>query len=315
MSSPFKDKSTALTCKTWQRLPESWRCPGCNRSRYQVFDEYQSKPGSTGMWTLIHQHHDHALDGLADLKSTLGISPHHQNLEVSIGSFPATYVCHKCNGWENSHLKMHTVRAIDPDLEDVTSFSPADIRNYTRHFSEADRSTADQFAKKRYLEIKLTKLRLVSMFEHIIAPNMEDEFDRVARESLATVSMEGLYPFGLNPKRDYVFSFGELDGAIKLHTWQIGAVKFHDERILRNIRGCETLVDFHKSCADDDVQVIYDICENGALRCMDFSVDGIKVDRTDVTPISLALMGVRYKKSEHWDLLSDLQERDEEALA
>jgi len=229
-----------------------------------------------------------------------------------MGCFPHTYICHRCNGWENSHLKMHTVCARDPDFEGITSFSPADIRNYTKFFSEAGKSVADRSAKNRYSEIRLTKLRLVSMFEYIITPNETCELDKVARETLIKVSKEELHPFSLTPDRDYVFDFYKLNGALKLFSSPISAIKPLDDRILRNIGDCETLMDFHESCADDDVDVSYDICTNCALKGMEFVVDGVEAGRSAVTPILLSLMGIRYMKSEHWEPLSDLQELQED---
>jgi len=209
-------------------------------------------------------------------------------------------------------MKQNTVRETDPDFDKITSFSPADIRNYTALFNKEGRQRADEYAKKRYLEVRLTKLRLTSMFEHIIGQNSFEDIYSAARSAIITVSEEGLYPFSLAPARDYVFDFRTLNDAFGIHLWQNRTEKTHDARILRNIHGCRTLLDFHKECADDDVQVSFDICEKiGALKSMDFIVDGVEVDRSDVTPIYLALLGIRYNKSEQWEQLHDLAELQE----
>jgi hypothetical protein len=107
---PTEDQKLAFKgahCRfIYASLGPEWRCPGCNRSKYELIRWTKLLPGSpNAYWGWaggLHKHHDH------------GGWP---------GRFPETVVCEQCNDADKA-----AKRALG--LPKGFSFSPAEIRGF-----------------------------------------------------------------------------------------------------------------------------------------------------------------------------------------
>jgi hypothetical protein len=116
----------------WRSLNDTWRCPGCGRSKFEImrwtkkyFRQGVGKCRAYDGWMAgLHRHHDHAAPYLSGR-----------------GRFPDTIICDQCNSVDGP-VKRRL------DLPDNFSFSPSEIlkfvesRPHERHrinFDEASR--------------------------------------------------------------------------------------------------------------------------------------------------------------------------------
>lgn len=92
-------------CKhLYASIGPDWRCPGCDRTKYQVMrwtKRFPNSPNAFMGWVVgLHQHHDHG---------------------IGRARFPETLVCEQCNSADGAAKR-------ELKLPEQFSFSPAEIR-------------------------------------------------------------------------------------------------------------------------------------------------------------------------------------------
>jgi hypothetical protein len=108
----FESYRGGHTFKKWQAQPKDWRCPGCERSRFELLTWTRSitgygAPRGQYQWLApLHEHHDHRVDGY-----------------VLPPRFPSTVICSDCN-----HADGRAKRQLG--LPSWFSFSPAELRQF-----------------------------------------------------------------------------------------------------------------------------------------------------------------------------------------
>lgn len=96
----------------WSKLSDTWQCPGCDRTKFQImrwtqrFTDHTKKHAYMGWMAGLHTHHDH--DAINKLRSQ--------------PRFKATIICDQCNAIDAQVKRRY--RDIDTDF----SFSPIEIR-------------------------------------------------------------------------------------------------------------------------------------------------------------------------------------------
>jgi len=95
----------------WRALDDSWQCPGCNRSKFEIMRWTKRTPhGREPFWGWmagLHKHHDHS-QGYVDIAS---------------GRFDAAVMCDQCNSADGL-----AKRRLGLPLE--FSFAPSEIRQF-----------------------------------------------------------------------------------------------------------------------------------------------------------------------------------------
>lgn len=97
----------------WRGLPETWRCPGCDRAKREILRWTLRTPMGQRFWGWmagLHRHHDHGVDYL-------------QGLSSGHGRFPITTICDQCNSADGAAKRRL-------GLPDDFSFSPGEIRQF-----------------------------------------------------------------------------------------------------------------------------------------------------------------------------------------
>lgn len=102
----------------YQSLPDDWRCPGCDRSKFQILRwtlRFPALPKRCWGWAGgYHRHHDHGLDDV-----TYGrVAPDGRSRR-----FPDTVICEQCNSADGTAKKKLALSA-------EFSFSPEEIRRF-----------------------------------------------------------------------------------------------------------------------------------------------------------------------------------------
>lgn len=101
---PTLDEYTAFDgahCRNlWRSLDERWRCPGCNRTKFEILRWTKRKPPGhkepfMGWLAAFHTHHDHGSD-------RFGLDAHGRFLRPGPSRFPEVIVCDHCNGADAS---------------------------------------------------------------------------------------------------------------------------------------------------------------------------------------------------------------------
>lgn len=103
----------------WRSLPDSWRCPGCGRSKFELLTWTRRTPSSLaadrmpywGWLAILHRHHDHSLN--VPWIHPPGARPR----------FAETVICGQCNGADG-------VAKRDLGLPAGWSFTPAEIGQF-----------------------------------------------------------------------------------------------------------------------------------------------------------------------------------------
>jgi predicted Fe-S protein YdhL (DUF1289 family) len=95
----------------WKSLDDSWRCPACGRSKFEIMRWTRRTPhGREPFWGWmagLHTHHDHS-QGYVD---------------VSRGRFAEVVICDQCNSADGLAKRR---LGLPPDF----SFTPAEIRRF-----------------------------------------------------------------------------------------------------------------------------------------------------------------------------------------
>lgn len=104
-------------CKIkYAALPEFWRCPGCNRTRFELLRWtmlYPNKPHKYMGWAAgIHEHHDHSTD-------SYGSNP----APTRPARFPPTMMCEQCNSADSTAKRKLK-------LPSNFTFTPAEIAQF-----------------------------------------------------------------------------------------------------------------------------------------------------------------------------------------
>lgn len=117
----------------YKRLAESWRCPGCQRTKFQILRWtmlYPKKKNAHMGWAGgYHTHHDHSSD-----RHGLSQAP-----ICTLPRFEPTVVCEQCNSADSSAKKKLA-------LPSAFSFSPSEIRQFVigyphgKHFIYYDKA-------------------------------------------------------------------------------------------------------------------------------------------------------------------------------
>jgi predicted Fe-S protein YdhL (DUF1289 family) len=97
----------------WEHVPESWRCPGCGRSKFEIMrwtnrkvkNSIKCSPYKDWM-AVLHRHHDHA----------------ENSTKIR---FDETVICHQCNIADAAAKKKL-------NLDGCFSFSPSEIRRFVK---------------------------------------------------------------------------------------------------------------------------------------------------------------------------------------
>jgi hypothetical protein len=105
----------------WRSLSDSWRCPGCGRTKFEIMRwTKRTPPGRTesymGWLAAFHEHHDHGSDrfGFAADGSFLPQGPER---------FPRAIICDHCNAADGSAKRKL-------GLPSNWTFSPGEIRQF-----------------------------------------------------------------------------------------------------------------------------------------------------------------------------------------
>ncbi len=137
-SEEFLEYDGAHCFRLWKSLPDPWRCPGCNRTKYEILRwtrrYYKSGvgkcPGYMGWMAGLHRHHDHS-QGYVDR---------------SIGRFPETVVCDQCNSSDG-------VAKRQLSLPEGFSFSPSEIGEFITPTPHGKHSI--DFERAQYIILRL----------------------------------------------------------------------------------------------------------------------------------------------------------------
>jgi hypothetical protein len=110
----FQNFNGAHCHSLWESLDEQWKCPGCDRTKFQVLrwtKRYvkagKKVPPYDDWMAVINTHHDHS-QGYCDFKR---------------GRFAETVICGQCNSADGRAKKML-------NLPENFSFSPSEIRQF-----------------------------------------------------------------------------------------------------------------------------------------------------------------------------------------
>lgn len=101
----------------WKQVPQSWRCPGCDRVKFEVMRwttrYFKSGIGKCdpymGWMAGLHRHHDHR-QGFLDTKN---------------GRFEVTIICDQCNSADGAAKRKL-------NLPKNFTFSPSEIRAFVK---------------------------------------------------------------------------------------------------------------------------------------------------------------------------------------
>lgn len=103
----------------YQRLDHSWRCPACNRTKYELLRWtmlYPRSPRQHEGWAVgLHNHHDHRADPV-----WIEGKPHSSGW---LPRFPLTVICEQCNSADATAKRKLKLPA-------TFSFSPAEIGSF-----------------------------------------------------------------------------------------------------------------------------------------------------------------------------------------
>ena len=104
----------------WARLAADWRCPSCDRSKFEIlrwtrrFPNQLVSPGAKpymGWLAVVHGHHDHATDTFDNPSPAL------------LPRFPVTEICDQCNTADGTAKRKL-------GLPSTWSFSPQEIGQF-----------------------------------------------------------------------------------------------------------------------------------------------------------------------------------------
>ena len=114
----------------WKEVGDSWFCPSCKRSKYEIMrwaKRFPGRPNAFWGWVApLHKHHDHSAPYMS-----------------SHGRFPMTTICDQCNasdGTAKRKLKLH---------KDF-SFSPQEIGCFVRATPHGKHEIDYEMAKAIY---------------------------------------------------------------------------------------------------------------------------------------------------------------------
>lgn len=92
----------------WQEIDDSWTCPGCGRSKYQIMrwtKRFPRSPNAFMDWVAaLHKHHDHSVNNYGNRHPR----------------FPTTVICDQCNAADGAAKRKL-------QLPKDFSFSPQEI--------------------------------------------------------------------------------------------------------------------------------------------------------------------------------------------
>lgn len=113
----------------WRTLSDEWRCPGCDRTKFEIMRWTKRKPPGhsesfMGWLAAFHTHHDHGSD-------RFGFDADGMFLPRGPMRFEDTIICDHCNGADGAAKRKLA-------LPSNWSFAPAEIREFVT--AEAHRS-------------------------------------------------------------------------------------------------------------------------------------------------------------------------------
>ncbi|CAN0600066.1 unnamed protein product, partial [Laminaria digitata] len=135
--------------------------------------------------------------------------PNDERAKVAFSPWAPTLMCSRCNGHENSHMKLPAIPERDIDLARMVSFSPSDIAKFHRIESKKGNEAAVAFAKKRYGSIRLDLLRVTSFLEDVARDMCWNSVEEISQK-YALIKKTGFKGFNMNPRRDVQLSGTEL---------------------------------------------------------------------------------------------------------
>lgn len=104
--------------RKYQDLCEQWRCPCCNRTKYELLRwtmRFPKRPNRFEGWVVgLHTHHDHAMDVHGGM-----YSPH----AAAIARFAPVIICEQCNAADATAKRKL-------GLPENFSFTPFEIRSF-----------------------------------------------------------------------------------------------------------------------------------------------------------------------------------------
>jgi predicted Fe-S protein YdhL (DUF1289 family) len=111
LAAEYRSYDGAHCFALWTSLADSWRCPGCNRSKFEIMRWTRRTPhGQEPFWGWmagLHTHHDHS-QGYVDIGS---------------GRFSEVVICDQCNSADGLAKRRLGLPA-------EFSFSPDEIRQF-----------------------------------------------------------------------------------------------------------------------------------------------------------------------------------------
>lgn len=128
--------------KIWQATTEDWRCPSCERSKFEILRWTRRQANSrreAGMdwYAALHWHHDHVQG---------------KNVDVGNGRFKKTLICDHCNSADGAAKKKLK-------LPSKFSFSPQEIRLFIQATPHEKHSIDLDKAKEVYQAYQSLQLR------------------------------------------------------------------------------------------------------------------------------------------------------------
>lgn len=99
--------------RLWKAIEDSWRCPSCGRSKFQIMRwtrRFPSKPNAFMDWVAaLHIHHDHSAS----------------YMDIGAYRFPETLICGQCNAADGTVKRKLK-------LPKDFSFSPQEMREFIK---------------------------------------------------------------------------------------------------------------------------------------------------------------------------------------
>jgi predicted Fe-S protein YdhL (DUF1289 family) len=126
--------------KLWNQLEINWKCPGCNRTKFELMRwtevtdlQYKgsTKKKSKGWSANLHRHHDHSQNKCVDYGE---------------GRFNETIICCDCNSADSAaKKKLH--------LPEYFSFSPAEINQFIKPIAHGKHEINYDIAKNIFMKL------------------------------------------------------------------------------------------------------------------------------------------------------------------
>ncbi|MDW5597309.1 hypothetical protein VSS74_23380 [Conexibacter stalactiti] len=123
--------------RIWRRLSDTWRCPGCARTKFEILRWTRRRPpGSTesfmGWLAAFHGHHDHASD-------RFGLGPDGNFLAPAPGRFEEVIICDHCNSTDGIvKRKLGLPQSWSFSVEEIAEFITA--RPHAGHVIDYDKA-------------------------------------------------------------------------------------------------------------------------------------------------------------------------------